>query len=134
MEEKVPKKRRGKPQDYSKLKRNSQVKIRLTEEEVRRLKAAAADADMSMADYIMAGIDQSRRIVVTGAPELRKEVFRVGKNLNQSLMLAYTARKEGQPVDLQNLEKAAAKAEDVLEQLVELLIKWDAVLEKEIKK
>ena len=89
---------------------------------------------MSMADYIMAGIDQSRRIVVTGAPELRKEVFRVGKNLNQSLMLAYTARKEGQPVDLQNLEKAAAKAEDVLEQLVELLIKWDAVLEKETKK
>lgn len=134
MEEKVPKKRRGKPQDYSKLKRNSQVKIRLTEEEIRRLKAAAADADMSMADYIMAGIDQSRRIVVTGAPELRKEVFRVGKNLNQSLMLAYTARKEGQPVDLQNLEKAAAKAEDVLEQLVELLIKWDAVLEKETKK
>lgn len=38
------KKRRGKPQDRSKLTRNKMVQIRMTEKEVSRLKEAAAAA------------------------------------------------------------------------------------------
>lgn len=127
------KKRRGKPQDFSKLTRNSQVKIRLTEEEVTELKSAAAAAGMSLADFVMAGVHQSRRIVVPGAIDLRKELLREGNNLNQALVLAYTARREGKPADLQSIQEAVAKVEDNLDRLAELLIKWDADLTEETK-
>lgn len=128
------KKRRGKPQDRSKLTRNKVVQIRMTEEEVTELKSAAAAADMSMADYVMAGVHESRRIVVPGAVEIRKELIREGRNLNYALMLANTARKEGRPADMQSIQAAVAKVEDNLDQLTELLLKWDAELTEETKK
>lgn len=126
--------RRGKPQDRSKLTRNKVVQIRLTEEEVAELKAAASAAGMSMADFVMAGVHESRRIVVPGAIDLRKELLREGNNLNQALMLAYAARKEGRPADLQSIQAAVAKVEDNLDQMAELLMKWDADLTEETKK
>lgn len=127
------KKRRGKPQDRSRLTRNKVVQIRLTEEEVAELKAAASADGMSMADFVMAGVHESRRIVVPGAVEIRKELLREGRNLNYALMLANTARKEGRPADLQSIQAAVAKVESNLDQLAELLMKWDADLTAEIQ-
>lgn len=128
------KKRRGKPQDCSRLTRNSQVKIRLTEQEVAELKEAAAAANMTLADFVMAGIHQSRRIVIPGALEIRKELFREGRNLNQAVRLAHAARKEGRPADMQSVQAAAAKVQDNLDRLAELLIKWDVDLIEETGK
>ena len=128
------KSRRGKPQDRSKLTRDKMVQIRLTGEEVAELKAAATADGMSMADYIMAGVHESRRIVVPGAIDLRKELLREGNNLNQALILAYAARKEGRPADLQSIQAAVAKVEDNLDQMAELLMKWDVDLTQAAKK
>lgn len=128
------KKRRNIPQDDTRRTRASQVKIRLTEEEVIELKAAASEARMSMADYIMAGVHDSRRIVVPGAIDLRKELIVEGRNLNQAMVAAYAAKKEGQTVDIKAIESAARRVESGLGKLDALLIKWDAELTKETKK
>lgn len=126
-EETHPIKRR-KPQDRSRLTRNSQVQIRLTEAEVSALKAAAKENDMTLADFVMSGIHQKRRIVVPGAAGLRVELLRVGHNLNQALRLAYIQQKEGQKVDIKNIEAAANQVEEILEKLQDWLTMWNVYL------
>lgn len=122
-----PSKRR-KPQDRSKLTRNSQVQIRLTEEEVATLKKAARENNMTLADFVMSGVSQTRRIVVPGAGDLRAEIIRVGNNLNQALRLAYIMRKEGKVIDVVSIEISADRAEEVLDKLQNWLNKWGADL------
>lgn len=126
-EEKRPAKRR-KPQDRSKLTRNSQVQIRLTNEEVAKLKGAAKANDMSLADFVMSGVSRTRRIVVPDAGILRSELLHVGRNLNQALRLAHTLRKEGQLIDTVSIEIAVDRVEVVLERLNSWLVKWDVDL------
>lgn len=110
------------------------VQLRLTEAEVATLKSAAAAAGMSMADYVMAGVHKSRRIVMAGAIDLRTEMLREGNNLNQALMLAYAARKEGRPADMESIQAAVAKIESNLDRMAELQEKWDADLTEEAGK
>lgn len=131
--ENQPKKRR-KPQDRSKLTRNSQAQIRLTTEEVSALKAAAKESDMTLADFVMSGIHQRRRVVVPGAAELRAELVRVGNNLNQALRLAYIQQKEGQKVDVKSMDTAAKQVEEVLEKLQDWLMTWNVYLAYEKEK
>lgn len=128
------KRRRRKPQDRTKLTRNRQVQIRMTEEEVSILKTAAKDCSMGLADYVLAGIHQSRRVVVPDAGELRAEVLVVGKNLNQALRLAHSLRKEGRKVDVAVIETAARKVELVIDKMDTLLTKWDVDLTYQNKK
>lgn len=125
--EKRPKKRR-KPQDRSKLTRNSQVQIRLTNEEVATLKAAAKENDMTLADFVISGVSQTRRIVVPDAGILRAELLHIGRNLNQALRLAHALRKEGQLIDTVSIEVAVDRVEVVLERLNSWLVKWDVDL------
>lgn len=120
--------KRRKPQDRSRLTRNSQVQIRLTEEEVSTLKVAAKENDMTLADFVMSGIYQRRRIVVPGATGLRVELVRVGNNLNQALRLAYIQQKAGQKVDVKSMETAATQVEEILEKLQDWLMTWDVYL------
>lgn len=129
---KKKRKRRGKPQDYSKLTRNSQVKIRLTKDEVAKLKSAAAAANMSMADFVIAGIDQERRIVLPGGGQIRTELFREGKNLNQALMLCHIAIREGQQPDIAAVTAAAAKVEQNLDRLTELIGNWEIDISQKV--
>lgn len=127
-DESSQKEKRRKPQDRSKLTRNSQVQIRLTEEEVATLKKAAKENDMTLADFVMSGVSQTRRIVVPGAGDLRAEIIRVGNNLNQALRLAYIMRKEGKVIDVVSIEISADRAEEVLDKLQNWLNKWDVDL------
>ena len=128
------KKRRGKPQDLSKLTRNRVVQIRMTEEEISRLKEAAAAAGMSMADFISTGIEQRRVIKVPGAAKLRLELVRCHYNLNQANRLGNTAKKEGKSVDMGSIQEASKKLGDVLDQIDGFIRKWDADITEEIKK
>ena len=133
-QEKSKKKRRGKPQDRSKLRRNSQVQIRLTEEEVAELKAAAAQSGMSLADFVMAGIHQTRCVIVPEAGRLRTELLYIGRNLNQALKLAYIARKEGRRIDFESIVRAVMRVEESVDLLCEWIQKWDAKLTTSINK
>lgn len=132
-EEKSKKKRRGKPQDFSKLTRNKIVQIRMTEEEVARLKGAASAADMTLADFVLAGVDQSRLVVLPGGLAIRKELFRVGLNLNQALRLAHAARKEGRTADMKSVLEAVAEVEDTLDRLAVLIETWHIDLSNQVQ-
>lgn len=127
-QEKNQQTKRRKPQDKSKLTRNSQVQIRLTKEEVTALKAAAKVNDMSLADFVMSAVHQARRIVVPGAAELRLEIIQIGNNLNQAVRLAHTLQREGNVIDAVSIELSADRAVDVLDELHSWLTKWDVDL------
>ena len=126
--------KRRKPQDRSRLTRNSQVQIRLTKMEVATLKAAVKENDMTLADFVMSSIHQRRRIVVPGAGELRAELIRVGTNLNQVLKLAYIMREERKAIDIVSIEHAANQVADSLEKLNTWLTMWDVYLTYQNKK
>lgn len=126
--------KRRKPQDRTKLTRNHQVQIRLTEQEKTTLKSAARNSEMSLADFVLAGAHQSRRIVVPGAGELRTEVLCVGKSLNQALKLAHCARKEGYRIDVASIQTATEKAEEVIDKMDNFITKWDVDLTHQNKK
>lgn len=127
------KKTKRKPQDFSKLTRNKTVQIRMTEDEVSRLKEAAKNADMTLADFVLAGVDQKRFIALPGGLEIRKELFREGNNLNQALHLAHLARQEGRSVDYQTIMEAVLKVEDNLDRLAVLIETWHIDLSSQVQ-
>ena len=98
----------------------------MTEEEVSRLKEAAAAAGMSMADFIMAGIEQRRVVKIPGVARLRLEVVRCHYDLNQANKLSRLANNEGKPVDAQGILEASKKVGDVLGKIDGFIKKWDA--------
>ena len=120
--------KRKMPQDESKLTRNSQIKIRLSKQEVDEVKSVVSEAEMTLADFLMFAVRQKHIVKIPGVLELRGELIREGRNLNQALMLAHIARKEGKPADMQSIRDAALKVEKNLDLLTDLLIKWDVDL------
>ena len=68
------KKKRTTPQDDAKRTRNSQVKIRLTEEEVAELKAAASAAGISLADFVMTSAKNKSIVICKYIPGLLVEL------------------------------------------------------------
>lgn len=133
MEEKKNRKRRGKPQDRTKLTRNRVVQIRLTEDEVTRLKAAAAAEQMTLADFVMAGLGEPRRIVLPGGGQIWSELVKEGRNLNMALRLCNFAMKDGAPLDLQQLNEAAANVLKAQTELSALVSKWDLEISEKVK-
>lgn len=127
-------KRRGKPQDRSKLTRSKVVQIRMTEEEVSRLKEAAAAAGMSMADFVMSGIEQRVVVKIPGAARLRLEVVRCHYDLNQANKLSRLAYNEGKPVDAQGILETSKKLGDVLDNIDGFIKKWDADITEKLEK
>lgn len=134
VEKKSQKKRRGKPQDFSKLTRNSQVKIRLTEDEVEQLKAAAAAQDMTLADFVMTGISEPKRIVIPGGLQIWQEMVTEGRNLNYAIRLAnITLNQQRRVPDIGPLIAAAEKIEQCFERFAELIEKWEADITEKVE-
>lgn len=127
------KKTRTKPQDFSKLTRNRVVQIRMTEDEVTQLKAAAADANMSMADFIMAGIHQERKVILPGGGQIWEQLNHLGRNLNQAQKQCNKAMKFGLTPDIDSVTRAADKVDEALAMLLELKLKWAVDLSQEVK-
>lgn len=125
--------KKRKPQDRSKLTRNRQVQIRLTDEEAFALRTAAKENQMTLADFILAGVNQSRRIVIPGAAPLRVEVIRVGRNLNQALAVARYAQQNGYTIDVAYLQNTVKKVESVIERLNNLITMWNVDLNYKTK-
>lgn len=128
------KKQRRTPQDRSKLTRNKVVQIRMTEEEVAKLKSAAADAGMSLADFVMAGVEQKRVVRVDGAMRVMANLGLCGNNLNQAVRLGHMAKRQGQTIDMVGIEKAVADLEKAILGFTAFLKKWDVELAEKTRK
>lgn len=69
-----------------------QVALRLTPLEKEKLSSKAAEARMSMSQYLLALSEQKRIIVADELPELCRQIIRIGTNVNQIVMVANTAK------------------------------------------
>ena len=119
-------KKRNKPQDESKLTRNKQIKIRLTEAERELVKKTAANAHLSLAGYLVACARNKPIVLIEEGARLRSELIREGANLNYALYLANVARKKGEAVDWQSIQNTIAKVSANLDLFATLIKKWDA--------
>lgn len=115
------KKKRTIPQDDAKRTRNSQVKIRLTEEEVAELKAAASAAGISLADFVMASAKNKPIVICKHIPGLLVELRRQGANLNQVVHLAQQTK----VLNIWAVERAAESCEKTQIKIREFCEKWD---------
>lgn len=115
------KKKRTTPQDDAKRTRSSQVKIRLTEEEVAELKAAASAAGISLADFVMASAKNKPIVICKHIPGLLVELRRQGANLNQVVHLAQQTK----VLNIWAVERAAESCEKTQIKIREFCEKWD---------
>lgn len=127
------KKKRKHPQDPSKLTRNTQIKIRLTDAERMAVKKAAERAGLCLADYLMACVRNEPIVWIQDGARVRSELIREGRNLNYALYLANSARKSGQQIDWQGIQLAISKVEMNLDMLSELIQKWDADISSQVE-
>lgn len=127
------KQKRKHPQDPSKLTRNTQIKIRLTDAERTAVKKTAEKAGLCLADYLMVCIRNKPIVRITDGAKIRSELIREGRNLNYALYLANSARKNGQRIDWQNIQNAIAKVEANLDMLSKLIKKWDADISSQVE-
>ena len=119
-------------QDTSKLTRNTQIKIRLTEAERTAVKKAAQKAHLSLADYLMACVYNKPIVLITEGAWIRSELIREGRNLNYALYLANTARQKGQEIDWQSIRNAISKVDKNLDMFSEMIKKWNADISAEV--
>lgn len=128
------KKKRKHPQDPSKLTRNTQIKIRLTDAERRAVKKASERAGLCLADYLMACVRNKPIVWIQDGAWIRSELIREGRNLNYVLYLANIARKNGQEIDWKSLQNAISKVEENLDMFSKIIRKWDADISAQVQK
>lgn len=63
--------------------KTAQIALRLTPLEKEKLSAQAAQARMSMSEYLLALSEQKKIIIVDGIPELCIQISKIGTNINQ---------------------------------------------------
>ena len=120
-------------QDTSRLIRNTQIKIRLTEAERAMVKKTAAKAQQSLANYLMPCIRNKPIVIIPDGARIRSELIREGRNLNYALYLANITRKNGQEIDWKSLQNAISKVEENLDMFSTIIRKWDADISSQLK-
>ena len=92
--------------------KTTHITMRLTPAEKEKLSSKAAEARMSMSQYLLALSEQKKIIVVDELPELVRQIIKIGTNVNQIAMVANTHKSvsskqietvESQLSDIQNL-------------------------------
>lgn len=70
--------------------KTAQVHLRYTPEEKEQLEVRAAEARLSMSQYLLALSEQKKIIVADGLPELCRQIMKIGTNVNQIALVANT--------------------------------------------
>jgi hypothetical protein len=73
-------------------KRNIQTNIRMTEDEIKKIKKKAKSANMTFSNYIIASALNNEVIVIDGIKDFTHQLSKVGTNLNQLTMLCHQGR------------------------------------------
>ncbi len=70
--------------------KTEQVALRLTPAEKEKLSTQAAEARMSMSQYLLALSEQKKIVIADGLPELCRQLIKIGTNVNQIALVANT--------------------------------------------
>ena len=70
--------------------KTERMELRLTPAEKENLAARAAEARMSMSQYLLALSEQKKIIIADELPELCRQIIKIGTNVNQIALVANT--------------------------------------------
>lgn len=73
-------------------KRNLQTNIRMTENEMERIKKKAKSANMTFSNYVITSALNNEIIVIDGIKDFTHQLSKVGTNLNQLTMLCHQGK------------------------------------------
>lgn len=72
--------------------KDERVHLRMTKEQKENLALKAAEARLSMSQYLLALSEQKKIIIADGLPELCRQIIKIGTNVNQIALVANTHR------------------------------------------
>ena len=70
--------------------KDERVHLRMTKEQKENLALKAAEARLSMSQYMLALSEQKKIIIADGLPELCRQIIKIGTNVNQIALVANT--------------------------------------------
>lgn len=73
-------------------KRNLQTNIRMTENEMERIKKKAKSANMTFSNYVITSALNNEIIVIDGIKGFTHQLSKIGTNLNQLTMLCHQGK------------------------------------------
>ena len=101
--------------------KTEQVALRLTPAEKEKLSAQAAEARMSMSQYLLALSEQKKIVVAEGLPELCRQLAKIGTNVNQIALVANTHKTVSEK-QIQIVNDNLANIQDLLGKLIDSII------------
>ena len=84
------------------MKKDKQLSIRISEQDLETIRRKAAQAHMSQSDYVISCCLGKKIIILDGLKEVLRQQKAIGNNLNQLAVLANTGK-----VQFTNLDSAA---------------------------
>ena len=108
--------------------RTERFELRLTPLEKEKLMSQAAEARMSMTQYILALSEQKKIVVADGLPELCTQIIKLGTNVNQIALVANTHKTVSQKqIDIVN--ENLIKVQTMLGKLIDTIKNSDDEIE-----
>lgn len=100
--------------------KTTHITMRLTPLEKEKLSEKAAEARMSMSQYLLALSEQKKIIVVDELPELVRQVIKIGTNVNQIAMVANTHKSVSQK-QIEAVENQLSDIQNLLGNLIDVI-------------
>ena len=100
--------------------KDERLHIRLSAEEKENLSAKAAEARLSIAQYIVALSEQKKIIVAEGLPELCVQLIKIGTNVNQIALVANTHHTVSEK-QIESVNNNLTKIQDLLSKLIDTI-------------
>ena len=100
--------------------KTERLEVRLTPAEKEKLSSKAAEARMSMSQYLLALSEQKKIIVVDELPELIRQIIKIGTNVNQIAMVANTHKSVSQK-QIETVESQLSDIQNLLGNLIDVI-------------
>jgi len=100
--------------------KTEQVALRLTPAEKANLAARAAEARLSMSQYLLALSEQKKIIITDGLPELCRQIMKIGTNVNQIALVANTHKSVSEK-QLDAVNENLVNVKDLLIKLIDTI-------------
>lgn len=101
--------------------KDERVHLRMTKEQKENLALKAAEARLSMSQYLLALSEQKKIVIADGLPELCRQLAKIGTNVNQIALVANTHKTVSEK-QIQVVNDNLANIQDLLGKLIDTII------------
>ena len=100
--------------------KDERVHLRMTKEQKENLTAKAAEARLSVSQYLLALSEQKKIIIADGLPELCRQIMKIGTNVNQIALVANTHKSVSEK-QLDTVNENLVNVKDLLIKLIDTI-------------